>query len=245
MKSSELRVAILQTDEVLPQFLDDHGDYPDMFARLLHKAVAESDSPIQLRTDCYDARVGDYPAVDAYHGYLITGSRKSVYDDEPWIGALADYLKRVLDAGGRVIGICFGHQLMAHFFGGRTEPAVQGWAVGVQENRVVGREPWMDEGERLNLLSSHKDQVTRLPEGARLIASSDLCPVGGFVIDDQVLTLQGHPEFQRGYSRDLMDMRREIIGEAVYSRGLDSLCKETDDDRAGRWIISFLTAVKE
>lgn len=246
MKSSELSIAILRTDEVLPQFIESHGDYPEMFSSMLQQAAAEHDPPIDLRIDCFDARTGEFPVVDAYDGYLITGSRNSVYDSEPWIAELADYLRKVLDAGGLIVGICFGHQLIAHFFGGRTEPAAAGWMVGVQENRVTTQAPWMKgENERMNLLSSHKDQVVSMPDGAELIVTSDNCPVGGFVIGEQVLTLQGHPEFPKAYSRDLMSMRRELLGEATYSAGIASLERETDEGQAGRWIINFLTAAKE
>ncbi len=246
MKSSEVDIAILRTDEVLPQFVCRHGDYPDMFTALLEKAARAHEPPVRLRLSVYDVRHSEFPAPDAHDAHLITGSRLSVYDDAPWIRALAAYLEDVLRAGRKVIGICFGHQLMAHFFGGRTEPARAGWAVGVQENRIVSSEPWMEAGNgRLNLLSSHKDQVTRLPDGAKLIVSSDFCPVGGFVMGDQVLTLQGHPEFEKDYSRDLMVMRREMLGEETFQAGVASLGRETDEERVGHWIISFVCSGKE
>jgi GMP synthase-like glutamine amidotransferase len=249
LKSSEVDIAILATDEVRAEYIDSHGDYPDMFTTLLEQAAADRAEPVSLKLTTYDARHAQFPEPDAHPAYLITGSRLSVYDDEAWIEVLADFLEEVLRAGGKVIGICFGHQLMAHFFGGRTEPAEQGWAVGVQENRTVASEPWMsagagEGGDRLNLLASHKDQVTRLPDGAKLIATSDFCPVGGFVVGDQVLTLQGHPEFRKDYSRDLMVMRRELIGEEVFELGVASLDKETDDDKVGHWIIDFVRAGK-
>ncbi len=241
MKSSDLDIAILRTDRVLPQFVGDHGDYPEMFARLIREAGRAEQPPVAVRFTSYDVRCSDCPAPDAHPAYLITGSRHSVYDDEPWIAELAAFLQRVLEAGGRIVGICFGHQLMAHFFGGETAPAPGGWAVGVQEGRILRREPWMDSGsDRLNLIASHKDQVTRLPDGARLFAGSDFCPVGGFVMGDRVLTLQGHPEFRREYSRDLMEMRRDILGEAVFRNGVASLAKETDEMRAAGWIVRFL-----
>jgi GMP synthase-like glutamine amidotransferase len=242
LKSSEVDIAILRTDEVLPQFVGRHGDYPDMFAALLEQAAAKRKPPVRLKLTTYDARHAQLPDPDSHPAYLITGSRLSVYDDEPWIGVLADFMEDVLRAGGKVIGICFGHQLMAHFFGGLTEPAEKGWAVGVQENRIVSAEPWMENGvERLNLISSHKDQVTRLPDGAKLIATSDFCPVGGFVMGDQVLTLQGHPEFEKAYSRDLMVMRREMLGEETFRLGVASLDRETDDERVGEWILNFVS----
>lgn len=241
MKSSELDIAILRTDEVLPQFVDVHGDYPDMFTRLLERAAAERQPPVVLRIVSYDVRHGEYPAPDAHAGYVITGSRHSVYDDEPWIGVLVDFLEEVLRAERKVVGICFGHQLMAHFFGGETGPAEGGWGVGVQEHRTVSTEPWMQPaGERVNLLSSHKDQVRRLPDGARLIATSDFCPIGGFVMGDHVLTLQGHPEFHRDYSRDLMVMRREILGEETFRLGVASLDTETDEAMVGHWMLNFM-----
>ena len=177
------------------------------------------------------------------HFTIDEKTRNVTYTDEG-----NEFLEEVLRAGGKVVGICFGHQLMAHFFGGRTEPASQGWAVGVQENRTVARESWMGDGDgpgakdRLNLLASHKDQVTQMPDGAKLIATSDFYPVGGFVIGDRVLTLQGHPEFEKAYSRDLMVMRREMIGEEVFELGVASLDKETDDDMVGHWIINFVMA---
>jgi len=241
--SDELSVAILRTDEVLPQFQAAHGDYPEMFSRLLARAAAERSPEVNLRIATFDARVEEYPAPGEFDGYLITGSRNSVYDDEPWIAALAGYLEKVLQEGRRIIGICFGHQLIAHFFGGETTAAENGWAVGVQETRTVAEEDWMDSpGARLNLLSSHKDQVSRLPKGARLTVTSDFCPVGGFVIGDQVMTLQGHPEFHRDYSKDLMNMRREMLGEATFEEGIASLARETDEDRAAHWMINFLSA---
>ena len=250
MKSSELAVAILRTDSVLPQFVDAHGDYPQMFEGLLERSARTHQPPIRLRLQSFDLRAGELPAPDAWDGYLITGSRNSVYDDEAWISDLVLLLEEVLRADGKVIGICFGHQLMAHFFGGETRPAEGGWTVGVQENRLLVEEPWMpaestgpgDLAEsRLNLIASHKDQVTRLPDGARLIVTSDVCPIGGFVMGDQVLTLQGHPEFHRDYSRDLMVMRRELLGEETFRVGIGSLDKETDEDRVGEWIINFLS----
>ncbi|MGE0622956.1 MAG: amidotransferase [Pseudomonadales bacterium] len=243
MKPSELDLAILRTDEVLPRFQPEHGDYPGMFEALISRAAAAHEPPVRVEFSEYDARRPEtLPEPGAHRAYLITGSRNSVYDDEPWIGELADFLREALAEGSRIVGICFGHQLIAHFFGGRTAPAAGGWGVGVQENRIVSREPWMDgeSGNRLNLIASHKDQVVEMPEGAKLIATSDFCPVGGFVMGDRVMTLQGHPEFQRAYSRDLMTMRREILGESVFNAGMASLDKETDEDRVGRWIVDFL-----
>ena len=243
MKSSDaLRVAILQTDEVMPEFVGRHGNYPDMFAALLERAARDRDPQLDVRFSSHDVRVGYYPGAGDHDGFVITGSRSSVYDAEPWIAGLANFVKEVLQVGGKVIGICFGHQLMAHFFGGETRPAPGGWVVGVQESRTITNEPWMVPGDqRLNLLACHKDQVHALPDGARVIATSDFCAIGGFVMGAQVMTLQGHPEFHRDYSLDLMLMRRELLGEETFNNGISSLAKETDEDMVGHWMINFLS----
>ena len=59
-------------------------------------------------------------------------------------------------------------------------------------------------------------------------------------LEDHILTFQGHPEFVSGYSREIMELRREAIGESVYANGVASLSKEAEGDRVARWIVSFL-----
>ena len=187
-----MRFGILQTDQVMERFRDRHGDYPQMFMDVLCEAADGA----PLAFDSIDARDGAYPDPDACDAYLITGSRHSVYDDLPWIPALAGFVGEALGAGSKVIGICFGHQLMAHFFGGLTEPA-PGWAVGVHQSRIVADAPWLEpKMERFGLLSSHKDQVTRLPEGAELIASNECCPIAGVHLGRGRADVSGPPRVQ-------------------------------------------------
>ncbi len=230
-----MRFGILQTDRVMERFRGRHGDYPQMFEDLLTDAA----EGVSLEFDTIDCTQADYPEPGACDAYVITGSRQSVYDDDPWIAELAGFVGKALDAGSKVVGICFGHQLIAHFFGGETSPA-PGWAVGVHESRILTDAPWLDPRlSRFRLLSSHKDQVTRLPDGAELIATNEFCPIAGFTWGDGVLAFQGHPEFRKPYSRDLMNMRRELLGEETYQAGVASLEENIDPAAVGRWIINF------
>ena len=147
------------------------------------------------------------------------------------------------ESGIRTVGVCFGHQLMAHVLGGNTGHAGAGWGVGVHEHNVVARDDFMDpELASINLVVSHKDQVTHIPEGAEVLASSEFCPMAMFRYGD-MLGLQGHPEFGTGYSKDLMDMRRETLGERTYRDGVSSLTRNLDVDAVGRWIVNFLAGV--
>ena len=244
MMDAPLQIGILKTDTVRDEFRDRHGDYPAMFRALLlgARGLEVGGRPLQFRD--YDVQRGEYPdAAGDCDGYVITGSRDSVYDDVPWIHALEDYV-RVLHAGRhKLVGICFGHQLVAQALEGETRAAAGGWAVGVHRSRLLRETPWMcgDPGDgEFALLSSHKDQVTRLPDGAELLATNDFCPYAAYTIGDHILCIQGHPEFVPDYSRALMDFRRELLGEVTWERGVRSLQEPIHAGLVGRWMLSFL-----
>ena len=233
--STRLKIGILQADEVVEEYRPRHGNYPGMFEGLLNDAANGE----ELGFETYVAAEGRYPDPRACDAYVITGSRASVYDDLPWIPPLVDFVGRALAAERKIVGICFGHQLVAHFFGGRTEKA-EGWVVGVHTSRVLVDAPWLDPRlDEVSLLSSHQDQVTELPEDATLIASNDFCRHAGFVWGEHVLTFQGHPEFKKAYSADLMQMRQDVLGDEVFERGMASLEQDTHEDHVGRWILNF------
>ena len=235
-----MRIGILRTDSVRPEFQDEFGDYPAMFREVL--TASADGTPIEFRD--YDVQRGEYPAaLDECDAYLITGSRHSVYEDQPWIHRLADFVRELDAARHKLVGICFGHQLIAHTLGGETRAAERGWAVGVQDTCVLSPTEWMlPYRERFGLLSSHKDQVVRLPDRAELFAATDFCPNSGFTIGDHIVTFQGHPEFTKGYSRALMDLRREMLGEAGYTAGVESLEQPVHPSVVGRWILNFIAA---
>jgi GMP synthase-like glutamine amidotransferase len=234
-----MKIGILKADSVLEQFQPEHGDYPDMFVRRLGDNAPES---VEFTT--YDVEHGVYPNhMDDCDGYVITGSKKSVYDDEDWIRVLEAYVVELHEHLKPLIGICFGHQLVAQALGGKTEAAAVGWGVGVHESTIHSQLPYMEPAlAQARVLVSHKDQVTQLPPGASLLASSEFCPNSMFQIGEHIFCMQGHPEFRAGYSKDLMNMRRELLGEAVYAAGIDSLQQDLHSDTIARWIVQFITA---
>jgi GMP synthase-like glutamine amidotransferase len=235
-----MRIGILQTDSVQAQLRSRHGDYPDMFRALLsHPDARVPGQPVaQFRAiDATSARLPEAADCDAY---VITGSRYSVYDDLPWIAPLAEFVDTVLAQRRRVIGICFGHQLLAHHFGGAAGLAEVGWRLGLHSAEVVSHEPWMNPtASSLSLLHSHRDQVFRLPDGARVILHDAQCPISGFVMGN-ALALQGHPEFTPAYTAALMATRRQQLAEAVYEAALTSLTKPANDRLAARWMLNFI-----
>jgi GMP synthase-like glutamine amidotransferase len=140
----------------------------------------------------------------------VTGSKADSFGTDPWIQTLKAYLLKLYERGEKLLGVCFGHQLLALTLGGKAERADKGWGVGIHRYSLAAHAPWMDpEVSELTLLISHQDQVTQLPEGATVIASSDFCPNAAYHIRDQVLCFQGHPEFVHDYSRALLDARQD------------------------------------
>jgi len=229
-----MRIGILKADSVLPN-LAQFGQYTDMFPEILGRADAG------LSFASYDVEQGEYPAeIDECHGYLITGSRHSVYDPLPWIPPLEDFIRRLDERKTKLLAVCFGHQLVARALGGRTEPAERGWTIGVQHARVERPFPWATTAtDTLRLIHSHKDQVMELPRGAELVGGNDACPIGLYRIDDHVMSVQAHPEFSRAYARALYEVRRDVFGEALYKEAVDSLAGDTDRLEFARWVSAF------
>jgi GMP synthase-like glutamine amidotransferase len=231
-----MRIGILQCDATNENFRDEHGDYPGMFISLFQSIDPE------LQFTVFDVRLGQYPQTpQECDAYLITGSRFSVYDDEAWIHKLEKFVVELHSEKHPLLGICFGHQMIARALGGKTEKAAQGWGVGVQSYRKTKTKSWLNPAlENFSLLAVHQDQVTELPEGAELIAESEFCPNAAFMIDDHILTFQAHPEFEKAYSKVLLVLREQILGPEIFAAGVKSLDQSIQPQVITNWMVNFL-----
>ena len=231
-----LRICILETDVLRPEFVDQYQGYGQMFKRLF------TQQPIAAQFTVFNVLQGEYPADDeTYDAYLVTGSKADSFGTDPWIETLKRYLLTRYERGDKLLGVCFGHQLLALLLGGKSERASQGWGVGTHQYRLAAKAPWMSPAvEDLTLLISHQDQVTALPENATVIASSDFCPFAAYHINDQVLCFQGHPEFIHDYSRALLDLRQDALGADVYGSGIASLAKDHHGQTVAEWMMRFV-----
>lgn len=195
-----MRIGILETGRP-PVELARHGSYPEMFEQLLGPEFACTAFPVL--DDVFPDRV------DEMEGWLVTGSRFGAYDPEPWIRRLEGFLRDALAARVPVVGICFGHQVLASALGARVEKAKAGWGVGPQSYEILERPDWMrGAGEGFTLNAMHQDQVLELPPGAQLVASSDFCPIAALAYGDHAISFQAHPEYDNGFERELIEMRR-------------------------------------
>jgi GMP synthase-like glutamine amidotransferase len=231
-----MRIGLLECDHVAERYRPIAGDYADMFTAMVGEV--DPDAEVVL----YDARHGVLPSrPDECDGWLCTGSSASVYDGEPWIEALAAVVGDVHAARAPFVGICFGHQLIAHALGGRTERATAGWGAGALPMEVSAQEPWMTPARvSATLLYSHQYQVTELPPGGRVLGSAAHCPVAMLDVDDDVIGIQAHPEFGVPYVRALLEDRVDRIGPAGTAAALESLARPTDERIVAGWIVAFL-----
>ncbi|MDX1692982.1 MAG: amidotransferase [Ketobacteraceae bacterium] len=232
-----LKIGILEADHVVEHLRVVHGSYPEMFTGLLQGVDPD------IVCDSFAVIDGEYPGdLRGYDGFLITGSRYSAYDSETWVAKLIAYVKNLYKARKPLVGICFGHQIIAQALDGAVERARQGWAVGASKSRLYYRPQWMKSlpaNNEFTLLVSHQDQVVKLPKHAALLAGSSFCPNAMYQLGETILTFQGHPEFSKAYCLGLMDMRRGQLGEAVYKEGVKSLNETSDSDLIARWIVEF------
>ena len=190
----------------------------------------------------FQVALGKKPeSVDQCEAWIITGSPKAAYDKDLWITELGEFVRQIHDQKKKLIGICFGHQLIAHYLGGQTAKSVNGWGVGVHEFRILKSKPWMrPEFKQVSLLFSHQDQVVKLPPGAELLAESDFCPYQMYTIGQHILSLQGHPEFNAGFAKGRMDSRVSRIGQSKYDLAVKSLARTTHSTEVGGWMNSFI-----
>ena len=236
-----MKIGILEAGDVVPDLRARYGDYPAMFERLLGAADASLEF---VTVHVVSGELPDDPhAADAW---LVTGSRHGIYDDLPWIEPLKAFLRDCIAERVPVVGICFGHQLLAEALGGRAEKSDKGYGLGVQEYQVAARPGWMAEvPERFSVRALHGDQVTQVPEGATVLARSGHCEVAALAYGDpedpDAITLQPHPEFSKEFLDELIALRagKTIPMEAV-DAARPTLDRPVQSLDWGRWIVEYL-----
>ena len=214
-----MKINILLCDTfpgLLPAFIP---SYVSMFQNLFYGVAELADYEVFPVMD--DFLPGEIRSDEIY---LVTGCNRSVYEDEKWISDLLRWIRRAVNEGAYLVGICFGHQAIAQALGGKVEKYAGGWGTGIRESVVVddnlGK---FFSGSRMHLLYNHHDQVVTLPEGARVLATSDFCRYEAFSVNNHVFAFQGHPEYTKDYELHLLSRHSESESEQVKRRAVESI----------------------
>ena len=213
-----MRIGILNCGHLPDEVRAEFGDYDDLYAQLL------AGRGLTFQTfQAVDMDIPNDPL--AADGWLISGSRHGAYEDLPFIPPLEEFLRSVAASDRPMVGICFGHQIIAQALGGRVEKYAGGWSVGRVEYGFEAAGP-------LALNAWHQDQVITPPEGARTIATAKFCRHAGLVYPGgTILSVQPHPEFDEAVVRGIYDARRDALNfdaktlgglEGGYGKTLDN-----------------------
>lgn len=232
-----MKIGILETGDVPEPLNETYGDYPGMFERMLKAADPA------LEFVVYRVTRNELPnTVADCDAWLVTGSRHGVYDPLPWIEPLKAFLAKAYQARVPIVGICFGHQILAEALGGRAEKSSKGWGVGVQRYNIHRKPDWMTGvNDEFALNALHQDQVAELPGEAEVVAGSEFCPYAVLAYRGNAISIQPHPEFPTEYLRDLIEFRRGTsFQDAEANRGLESLGAPIHAEQVAEWIVGFL-----
>lgn len=232
----DLKLCILDNDNLDPVVVDTYVSYGAMTEQMFAAAGT------RWTFDRFNTTRGEYPdSFDTYDAVLLTGSRADSFSDVPWVRELRVRVTELLRQRKTLLGICFGHQLIAHCLGAEVGRAPKGWAMGRMTYDWCGPEPLNAASpSTLSMLASHQDQVLSIPAGATLLARSDFCPVAAYRVDDHVMCVQPHPEFVEAYTAYLLETRRALVGESVHAAGTASLGSGHDGLDVARYMQAFV-----
>ena len=225
-----MHIGILQTGHAPEGLRAAQGDYSDMFQRLL--------TGNGFRFTTWDVVDGAFPPdAHAAEGWLVTGSKHGVYEDHPWIAPLEDLIRAAHAASVPVVGICFGHQIVAQALGGRVEKFSGGW--------TVGRQVYDWQGDSLALNAWHQDQVVTPPPGAETLASSPGCAHAALLYGDRAFTVQPHPEFGSEVIDTLIETRGGgAVPEPLLEAARSALDAPTANAALAGRIAAFFTGAR-
>jgi GMP synthase-like glutamine amidotransferase len=231
-----LLIGILETDKLDDEIQQGYGSYAEMFCRLFISV----DNTVTFKN--YQVISNEFPAdINECDAYLITGSKSSAYDTTDWIVKLKQFINTLNKHKKTLIGICFGHQIIAEALGGKVQQSDKGWGLGTMTYSVLKKQSWMQNSvNQFKLVITHHDQVQVLPPTAQLIAGNDFCPIAAFQLEHHILTFQGHPEFTADFANHLLKFQQPPLTVETLRIVQSRLNETTDHCLVAQWILNFI-----
>lgn len=227
-----MKIGILVTGHIDEPHIENYGGYAQMFKRLFSAAGVTFEYEVFY---VIDDQWPDY--IDSCDGWLITGSASGVYDNTPWMQKLKKWIIHAHEQHIPMVGICFGHQIIAQAFAGTVEKYSQGWGVGPHCYQL---NDFLLEGKgEIQLHAVHQDQVIKKPLNAVCLASSQFCENAILAYGNTILTVQAHPEFTKEYAIDLLEFHQgHAISQEPAQQALAKLKSNysVDDMAVARWM---------
>jgi len=221
-----MKIGLLLTGHAPDTLIDSSGDYDEMFRALL------GDEAFEYETFAVVDQQFPKGIADA-DGWVISGSRHGAYEDLPWIPPLEQLIRDIWQAKQPLIGVCFGHQIIAQALGGKVEKFAGGWS--------VGRTDYDLNGERVSLNAWHQDQVVALPETARVLGQNEFCQNAMLAYGDTIWTVQAHPEYGSDFLQGLIRTRgKGVVPDHQLAEAEARQDGPTDNARIGRHMAEFL-----
>lgn len=232
-----MKLTIIQVGITPKALRHQFGDYPPQFQDMFNDAGAD----FSFET-VFVLNGEPLPDPKTLEGIILTGSAAGVYDDEPWMPALRSFIIEAYAQNIPMLGICFGHQIMADALGGIVEKSSKGWGLGRHVYEVTQKPDWLENThENLAIAASHRDQVIKKPDIADVFMASEFTPNAGLIYHNGcAISMQPHPEFDTAFSRGLVDIR---LGNPLDAEGVattkSTLDAPIDNTLAARGFTKF------
>ncbi|KAJ5098307.1 Glutamine amidotransferase type 1 [Penicillium argentinense] len=245
-----LRIAVLECDTPLPNIDARYGGYAGVFTSLLKESAKALDGPDKLDPESdlviskWDIVNGEeYPKLEDIDAVLLTGSKHNSFEDIPWILRLVEFTQQVLAQDRvRILGICFGHQIIGRAMGAKVGRSDQGWEIAVCDMDLTDKGKELFGRDKIRIQQMHQDIVSTCPQGVTLLGHSPRCAIQGMYLPRRFISVQGHPEFTGWMETEIIQTRAKagIFKEEMAQDGLSRTDNEHDGVSIGTTFLKFL-----